>query len=139
MRLEGIGFGFVIPIYFVNSGLTFDLDSLLTAAGILDRGPLPRAAAGGEGSFGLALGLQELGGRAVPLHLPPVFGATAHAAHRRERHDRDRAAARSARQVGASLIGAGMLSVLAYPLLAGALAKSGQWPAGPPADDESEI
>jgi len=34
MRLEGIGFGFLIPIYFVVTGMTFDLDSLLTATGL---------------------------------------------------------------------------------------------------------
>ena len=34
MRLEGIGFGFLVPIYFVTTGMTFDLDSLLTASGL---------------------------------------------------------------------------------------------------------
>jgi Kef-type K+ transport system membrane component KefB len=33
IRLEGIGFGFLIPVYFVTTGLTFDLDSLLSARG----------------------------------------------------------------------------------------------------------
>ena len=35
MRLEGIGFGFLIPIYFVVTGMTFDLDSFLTATACL--------------------------------------------------------------------------------------------------------
>ena len=34
LRLEGIGFGFLIPIYFVVTGMTFDIDSLLTAEGL---------------------------------------------------------------------------------------------------------
>ena len=34
MRLEGIGFGFLIPIYFVVTGMNFDLDSLLTPTGL---------------------------------------------------------------------------------------------------------
>ena len=34
MRLEGIGFGFVIPIYFVVTGMSFDLDSLLSVTGL---------------------------------------------------------------------------------------------------------
>ena len=34
MRLEGIGFGLLIPIYFVVTGMTFDLDSFLTPAGL---------------------------------------------------------------------------------------------------------
>jgi Kef-type K+ transport system membrane component KefB len=28
IRLEGIGFGFLVPIYFVVTGMTFDIDSL---------------------------------------------------------------------------------------------------------------
>src|SRR5262245_36806897 len=35
MRLEGIGLGFLIPVYFVVTGLTFDLDSPLTADRLL--------------------------------------------------------------------------------------------------------
>ena len=34
LRLEGIGFGFLIPVYFVVTGMNFDLDSLLTVEGI---------------------------------------------------------------------------------------------------------
>ena len=34
MRLEGIGFGFLIPVYFVATGMNFDLDSLLTPTGL---------------------------------------------------------------------------------------------------------
>ena len=34
MRLEGVGFGFPIPIYFVVTGMTFDLDSLLMPTGL---------------------------------------------------------------------------------------------------------
>ena len=35
MRLEGIGFGLLIPIYFVVTGMNFDLDSFLTRDGLL--------------------------------------------------------------------------------------------------------
>ncbi len=34
VRLEGIGFGFLVPVYFVVTGMTFDIDSLLTAEGL---------------------------------------------------------------------------------------------------------
>ena len=34
MRLGGIGFGFLIPIYFVVTGMEFDIESLLTAGGL---------------------------------------------------------------------------------------------------------
>ena len=30
MRLEGVGFGFLVPIFFVVSGIRFDLDALLS-------------------------------------------------------------------------------------------------------------
>jgi Kef-type K+ transport system membrane component KefB len=113
LRLEGIGFGFLIPIYFVVTGLTFDLDSLLTASGIglaalflglllLTRGTsavlwlreLPRRET-------LALGL--LGATGLPLIVAIVGIAT-------ERGD-------ISASVAASLVGAGMVSVLAYPFL----------------------
>jgi Kef-type K+ transport system membrane component KefB len=113
LRLEGIGFGFLIPIYFVVTGLTFDLDSLLTASGIglaalflglllLTRGTsavlwlreLPRHET-------LALGL--LGATGLPLIVAIVGIAT-------ERGD-------ISASVAASLVGAGMVSVLAYPFL----------------------
>ena len=44
MRLEGVGYGFLIPIYFVVTGMNFDLDSLLTPDGPRPGGALPRAA-----------------------------------------------------------------------------------------------
>jgi Kef-type K+ transport system membrane component KefB len=117
MRLEGIGFGFLIPIYFVTTGLTFDLSSLLTLNGIglatlfLGLFLLTRGASA-------MLWLRELGGRrtsslaffsatALPLVVAIVTVGT------------DRGAVSAS--VGASLIGAGMISVLVYPLIASAL------------------
>ena len=44
MRLEGIGFGFLVPVYFVVTGMNFDLDSLLTTEGLLLRSAVPRVA-----------------------------------------------------------------------------------------------
>ena len=35
VRLEGIGFGFLVPVYFVVTGMNFDLDSLLTVEGLV--------------------------------------------------------------------------------------------------------
>ena len=34
-RVEGIGFGFLIPIFFVVTGIRFDLDSLIADASAL--------------------------------------------------------------------------------------------------------
>lgn len=121
MRLEGIGFGFLIPIYFVTKGLTFDLSSLLTLNGI-------GLALLFLGLFLLARGapallwLRELGGRrtvglalfsatALPLVVAIVTVGT------------DRGAVSAS--VGPSLIGAGMISVLAYPMIASALIPDG--------------
>ncbi len=125
MRLEGVGFGFLIPIYFVVTGLTFDLDSLLTAKGlglaalflallVVARGPsavlwrrdLSRTET-------VALGL--FGATGLPL-IVAIVGIGA-----------ERGAISEA--VGASLVGAGMISVLLFPLLGMRLAHVRESPA----------
>jgi Kef-type K+ transport system membrane component KefB len=112
LRLEGIGFGLLIPIYFVTTGMNFDLDSLLTVKGLaiaaLFLGLLfvVRGASallwlrelGPRRSIGLAL----FGATALPLIVAIVDVAMDHDA--------------IAKDVGASLVGAGMISVLAFPL-----------------------
>ena len=117
MRLEGIGFGFLIPIYFVVTGMTFDLDSLLTPTGlglaalflalfIVTRGTpalLWLRDLGPRQTIGLAL----FGATGLPL-IVAIAGIGV-----------DRGAIGA--DVATSLIGAGMISVLAYPLLATAL------------------
>ena len=117
MRLEGVGYGFLVPIYFVVTGMNFDLDSLLTPEGI--------------GLAALFLGLFLIV-RGVPAllwvrDLAPretlslaVFSATglplivAIVGIGIER-------GAIGRDVGTSLIGAGMISVLVLPLIATAL------------------
>jgi len=114
LRLEGIGFGFLIPIYFVSTGLTFDLDSLLTPSGL------------GLGLLFLVLLLIVRGASAflwapaldrrdvLPLALFSATGLPLIVAivGIGQNHGGISAA------VGASLVGAGMLSVLVYPVLA---------------------
>ena len=128
MRLEGIGFGFVIPIYFVATGMTFDLDSLLTPTGLglatlflallaVVRGAsavLWRRELEPRGTAALAL----LGATGLPLIVAIVGIGT------------DRGAIGG--DVGASLVGAGMVSVLLFPLLAIRVVRESV-PAGPPA------
>jgi Kef-type K+ transport system membrane component KefB len=123
LRLEGIGFGFVIPIYFVVTGMKFDLDSLLTARGLslaalfLSLLFVVRGASSllwlRELSRRQTLCLAFFGATGLPL-IVAIVGI---------------GAARGAigSDVGASLIGAGMISVLAFPLVATAL--SGRRPA----------
>jgi Kef-type K+ transport system membrane component KefB len=113
-RIEGIAFGFLVPIYFVVTGMNFDIDSLLTATGlavaalflgllVVVRGAsallwvreLPR-----RETAGLAL----LGATGLPLIVAIVGIGTERGA--------------ITEKLGASLIGAGMISVLVLPLVA---------------------
>ncbi len=122
MRLEGIGFGLLIPIYFVVTGVQFDLDSLLTAKGLglaalflvlllVIRGVSALLWLGELGSRrGASLAL--FGATGLPL-IVAIVGIGA-----------DRGAV--APDVGASLIGAGMISVLLFPLAGTALAGRGE-------------
>ena len=114
LRLEGIGFGFVIPIYFVVTGMNFDLDSLLTVTG-LTLGALFLAlflvVRGASALLWLRdleprqlVGLALCGATGLPLIAAIVGIAT----------ERDAISA----GVGASLVGAGMISVLVYPFIA---------------------
>jgi Kef-type K+ transport system membrane component KefB len=126
MRLEGIGFGFLIPIYFVTTGMNFDLDSLLTPAGI-------GLAVLFLGLFVVVRGtpsllwLRELGPRrtlslalcaatGLPLIVAIVGIGTERGA--------------IAHDVGTSLVGAGMISVLVLPLLATTIASQESSPRG---------
>jgi Kef-type K+ transport system membrane component KefB len=134
MRLEGIGFGLLIPIYFVATGLTFDLDSLLTARG-LGLAALFLALFLVVRGMPALLWLRELG----PRHAGSVafFGATAlplvvavvGIGTDRGAIDAD---------VGASLIGAAMVSVLVYPLIATAIANAEEWAPDTVASTEAE-
>jgi Kef-type K+ transport system membrane component KefB len=133
MRLEGIGFGFLIPIYFVATGLTFDLDSLLSARGValvllflalllLVRGAsalLWRGELGRRRTASLAL----FGATGLPLIVALVTLGTQRGA--------------IATDVGAALVGAGMVSVLVYPLLGTAIAGAAGRQAPVPLPDEN--
>jgi len=123
MRLEGIGFGFVIPVYFVVTGMNFDLDSLLSARGLSLAALFVSLLFVVRGASSLlwlrelprrqTLGLAFFGATGLPL-IVAIVGIGG-----------QRGAIGS--DVGASLIGAGMISVLAFPLVATAL--SGRRPA----------
>jgi len=114
MRLEGIGFGFLIPIYFVVTGMTFDLDSLLTATGLALAGLFLALLLVTRGVSALLwlrqLGRRETGGLALcaATGLPLIVAIVGIGEGRGAISD----------ALGASLIGAGMISVLVYPLLA---------------------
>ena len=109
MRLEGIGFGFLIPVYFVVTGMNFDLDSLLTVDGLALAAIFLALFLVTRGASSL-LWLRELGLRGTASLA--FFGATALplvvaiVGIGRSRGDISSSA-------GASLIGAAMISVLA--------------------------
>jgi Kef-type K+ transport system membrane component KefB len=121
MRLEGIGFGFLIPIYFVSTGLTFDVDSLLSARGIGLAALFLALLLVVRGASAL-LWYRELGRKdTASLALFAATGLPLIVALVTVGGQRGAISA----SVGASLVGAGMVSVLTYPLLATALADRG--------------
>ena len=118
MRLEGIGFGFLIPIYFVVTGITFDLDSLLSPTGLGLAALFLALLVVVRGTSAL-LWLRELGPRRTAslaifsaTGLPLIVAIVGIGI--------DRGAIGT--DVGTSLIGAGMISVLLLPLIATAIA-----------------
>ena len=116
--LEGIGFGFLIPIYFVVTGMTLDLDSLLSPDGIalaalflalflVVRGTPALLWAHDLGKRE-TLALALCGATALPLVVAIVGIGTERGA--------------ISTSVGASMILGGIVSVLVYPLIATQLA-----------------
>jgi Kef-type K+ transport system membrane component KefB len=132
MRLEGIGFGFLIPIYFVVTGLTYNLDALLRPGGLalaaLFLGLLLVVRGASALLWLRRLGRTQTGALALfgatglPLIVAVVGIGT------------DRGAVGT--DVGASLIGAGMISVLVFPVIGTRLA--GPVPAGGAPATEAE-
>ena len=118
VRLEGIGFGFLVPVYFVVTGMTFDIDSLLTADGLALAALFLALLLVARGASAL-LWLRELGARHTAslallgaTGLPLIVAIVGIGSEKGDISD----------SVGASLIGAGMISVLVYPFVATRLA-----------------
>ena len=121
LRLEGVGFGFVIPIYFVVTGMTFDLDSLLTPTGLGLAALFLALFVVVRGTPSL-LWLRELRARrTISLALCSATGLPLIVAIVGIGTERGAIAP----DVGTSLIGAGMISVLLLPLLATGIASRG--------------
>jgi Kef-type K+ transport system membrane component KefB len=128
-KLEAIGFGFFIPVFFVTSGVRFDLDALVAEASNLAMVPVFLAA------LLLVRGLPALLYRRVldarrtavagilqATSLPFIVAASAIGL---ELGLIDAAES-------AALIGAGLLSVLAFPVAGLALLRGGRQPAVTP-------
>jgi Kef-type K+ transport system membrane component KefB len=112
-RISTIGYGFLIPVFFIVTGMQFDLDALLTGAGLaLCAGFLAILLVTRGSSALLAFG--ELGGRRTAslaffsaTGLPLIVAVIQVGQERGE----------IGTDVAAALIGAGMASVLIYPLV----------------------
>ena len=115
-KLEAIGFGFLIPIFFIESGITFDLHALIHQPRVLLLVPAftalflvtARPAPPGPSSRGV-LSKAEVGALAVfsATGLPIIVVITTLGV---EEH-------RMKPQNAAALVAAGMLSVLIYPMI----------------------
>ncbi len=115
-KLEAVGFGFLVPVFFINTGVTFDLDALLSNPATLAMVPvfllLFLAVRGLPSTLTAPPGSAGADRRAIVL-----FGATALpivvAVTEIGVSSGDLSAG-----TAAALVGAGMLSVLLFPLLA---------------------
>jgi Kef-type K+ transport system membrane component KefB len=114
-KLEAIGFGFFIPVFFVSSGVRFDLDALLGSASSVLMVPIFLAALLAVRGLPAALYRSRLGTRKAAIaglmqatSLPFIVASTAIGL---ELGLIDAAGA-------AAFVGAGLLSVLLFPLVA---------------------
>jgi Kef-type K+ transport system membrane component KefB len=127
-KLDAIGYGFLIPIFFIRSGMTFDLDGLLDSPQSMAELPLFLAL------FLLVRGLPTLLSRrrVPPGTLPPLALMAATALPLVVAiTEVGVATGRMAGETAASLVGAAMLSVLIYPALALALLRRARIGGGP--------
>ena len=111
-KLEAIGFGFLVPVFFITSGLTFDLDGLANDPGSLALVPIFLLALLAVRGLPALLYRRDLGGRdqiALAFYSAttlPIVVAITTIAVTDEKMGSDTAAA---------LIAAGMFSVLIFP------------------------
>ncbi|HWK26024.1 MAG TPA: cation:proton antiporter [Solirubrobacter sp.] len=114
VKLDGVGYGFLIPIFFIATGLDFDLDALLSDAATLALVPgfalvflLVRGLPAWWLNRDLPAGERVALTLMVSAALPLVVAITEVAVD----------AGRLDAQDAAALVGAGMLSLLLFPLL----------------------
>jgi Kef-type K+ transport system membrane component KefB len=120
VSLEGIGFGLFVPIFFITSGITFDLDALLSDWSTLVLVPLFLGLFLVVRGAPALLAVRDVGRAGVPplalfsaTALPLVVAVTELAVDKGELSPK----------VAAALVGAGMVSVLVFPLAGLALRK----------------
>jgi Kef-type K+ transport system membrane component KefB len=135
-KLEAIGYGVFIPVFYVTSGLQFDLAALIATPATTLRVPILLAAlllvrGGPAFLYRPFIGLR----RSIPAgllqatSLPFMVAATKLGS----------ALGLLTRATGAALIAAGLLSVLLFPLLARTLLRERQSDADPPPSAERSL
>jgi Kef-type K+ transport system membrane component KefB len=132
VKLEAAGFGIFIPMFFVTSGIQFDLDALFASASTLARVPIFLAAlllVRGLPAllYGKAIGTRLTVAAALlqATSLPFIVAASMIGIELGLLDD----------ATGAALIAAGLLSVLVFPLLALTVVRRGEaMPARPAAE-----
>lgn len=127
-KLEAVGFGVFIPVFFVTSGVKYDLDALVASASNVLMVPIFLAALVAVRGLPAILYRRLLTGRQTAIaglmqatSLPFIVAATAIG------QELELISAAE----GAALIGAGLLSVLLFPIIGLSLLRQG----GAPADD----
>lgn len=136
-KLEAIGFGFLVPIFFINTGITFDLDSLVSSPTALALLPvfliLLLIVRGLPGLLSAPPGTVGADKRALVLFsatgLPIIVAVTAIGV------DSGELPAGTA----SALVGAGMLSVLLFPLLGFSQHRKAPDGAAKPADQDDTV
>ena len=122
-KLEAVGYGFLVPVFFINTGVEFDLDALFADGRTLAMLPLFVVLLLVVRGFPSLLAAQPDASRrdriATALFgstgLPIIVAVTAIGVDRKELDP----------GTAAALVGAGMLSVLLFPLIALAIRHTG--------------
>ena len=135
-KLEAIGFGFFIPVFFVTTGVRYDLDALLASASTVVMVPLFLVALLAVRGLPALLYRRLLDTRQAAIagllqstSLPFIVAATAIGL--------DLGVIDAA--TSAALIAAGLLSVVIFPATGLALLRSGGVPRTPPVADEAPL
>jgi Kef-type K+ transport system membrane component KefB len=135
-KLEAIGFGFFIPVFFVTTGVRYDLDALLASTSTVIMVPLFLVALLAVRGLPAVLYRRLVGARKAAIagllqstSLPFIVAATAIGL--------DLGVIDAA--TSAALIAAGLLSVVIFPATGLALLRSGSVRRTPPAVDEAPL
>ncbi len=135
-KLDAIGYGFLIPVFFVASGLRFNLDALTASPSAFARVPLFLLALLIVRGVPAALYARTLGRRGAVVagllqatSLPFIVTATSIGV----------ATGAIAAVTAAALVAAGLLSVVLFPLVALAIARGGQGEQPSPSDESSAL